>query len=74
MIDTKLGPEYRKQFEPWLARQVHEGAVHAKGARWWDGLLRQLRINMTIAAMGLRVSTGVAQSSGSAPRPTGSAR
>ncbi len=64
MIDTKLGPEYRKQFEKWLARQVHEGAVHAKAARWWDGLLRQLRANMTIAAMGLRFSTGVAQTLG----------
>jgi hypothetical protein len=64
MIDTKIGPEYRKQFEKWLARQVHEGAVHAKAARWWDGALRQLRANMTIAAMGLRWSTGVAQTLG----------
>ena len=61
MMDTKLGPEYRRQIEKWLARQVHEGAVYAKAARWWDGALRQLRINMTIAAMGLRFSTGIAQ-------------
>ncbi len=64
IIDTRLGSEYRKQFEPWLARQIQEGAVHAKAARWWQKLLRQARINMTIAAMGLRFSTGVAQTLG----------
>jgi hypothetical protein len=60
-IDTKLGPEYRKQIEPWLARQIHQGYPFPKGARWWDHLLRQFRINMTIAAMGFRMSTGAAQ-------------
>lgn len=60
-IDTKLGPEYRKQIEPWLARQIHQGHPHPKGARWWDSLFRQFRVNMTIAAMGFRLSTGAAQ-------------
>lgn len=64
MIDTKLGPEYRKQIEPWLQRQINEGASMSQGARWWNRLLRQFRINMTIAAMGFRVSTGVAQTLG----------
>jgi hypothetical protein len=63
-MDTKLGPEYRKQFEKWLGRQVHEGATHAKAARWWDGVMRQARVNMTIAAMGFRFSTGIAQTLG----------
>lgn len=64
LIDTKLGPEYRKQIEPWLARQVHEGAVNAKAAKFWQKVIRHMRINMTIAAMGFRFSTGVAQTLG----------
>lgn len=64
LIDTKLGPEYRKQIEPWIARQIHEGAVNAKAAKWWQKVLRHARINMTIAAMGFRFSTGVAQTLG----------
>jgi hypothetical protein len=64
MIDTKLGPEYRKIIEPWLQRQINEGASMSQGARWWSGILRQARINLTIAAMGLRISTGVAQTLG----------
>lgn len=64
LIDTKLGPEYRKQIEPWIARQIHEGAVNAKAAKWWQKVMRHARINMTIAAMGFRFSTGVAQTLG----------
>jgi hypothetical protein len=64
IIDTRLGPEYRKQVEPWLARQIHQGAVNQKAARWWQKVLKQTRINMTIAAMGFRFSTGVAQTLG----------
>jgi hypothetical protein len=64
MIDTKLGPEYRKQIEPWLAQQIHSGAVHPSAARAWDGILRKFRINMTIAAMGFRYSVGAAQTLG----------
>ena len=64
IIDTRLGPEYRKQFKPWLARIIHEGAVNAKAARWWQKVLKQARINMTIAAMGFRFSTGIAQTLG----------
>lgn len=64
LMDTKLGPEYRKQIEPWLQRQINEGASMSQGARWWNKVLRQFRINMTIAAMGFRFSTGVAQTLG----------
>lgn len=64
MIDTKLGPEYRKAVEPWLQRQINEGAALTQGARWWSSVLRQFRINMTIAAMGFRISTGLAQTLG----------
>lgn len=63
-IDTKLGPEYRRQIEPWLGRQIHNGYAFPKGARWWDHLMRGFRINTTIAAMGFRISTGVAQTLG----------
>jgi hypothetical protein len=64
IIDTRLGSEYRKQVEPWLGRIIHEGAVHAKAARWWQKVLKQARINMTVAAMGFRFSTGIAQTLG----------
>lgn len=64
IIDTRLGREYRRQVEPWLGRVIHSGAVNDKAARWWEKLLRQARINMMVAAMGLRFSTGVAQTLG----------
>ena len=64
MIDTKLGPEYRKQIEPWLQQQITAGLVNAKAARWWERVLRQFRINTQIAAMGFRYTVLAAQAEG----------
>jgi hypothetical protein len=63
-IDTKLGPEYRRQILPWLRRQVTGNLVDKRGAGWWDGLLRKFRTNMSIMTMGFAYSTGIAQSLG----------
>lgn len=64
MIDSKLGPEYRAQIEPWLRRQVNGNMIDKRGAAWWDKVLRQFRINLSITAMGFAFSTGVAQTLG----------
>ena len=64
MIYSKLGREYLGIIQPWLQRQITQGAVLTKGAKWWDSMMRQMRINMTIAAMGFRWSTLIAQTVG----------
>lgn len=63
-IDLKLGSEYRAQIEPWLKRVVNSGAVDGRGARWMQDFMRSARSNMSIVAMGFRVSTGIAQTAG----------
>jgi hypothetical protein len=64
LIDTKLGPEYRRQIKPWLRRQINSTMIDKRGAAWWDRALRQFRTNMSINVMGFAYSTGVAQSLG----------
>ena len=37
------------------------GFRRRRGSAWWDRLLRQFRVNLSITAMGFAYSTGVAQ-------------
>lgn len=60
-IDRKFGAEFRQQVEPWLRQQVREGIVNESGARFAEKFLRSARVNLTVVAMGLRWSTGLAQ-------------
>jgi hypothetical protein len=60
-IDRKFGAEFRQQIEPWLRQQVREGIVNESGARFAEKFLRSARVNLTVVAMGLRWSTGLAQ-------------
>lgn len=63
-IDRKFGSEFRQQIEPWLRQQVREGIVNESGARFAEKFLRSARVNLTVVAMGLRWSTGLAQTIG----------
>lgn len=63
-MDLKLGREYRRQIKPWLQRQISGGQVDPRGLGWWEKFSRSARTNMSIVAMGLRWSTGVAQIAG----------
>jgi hypothetical protein len=63
-IDLKLGREYRKQIRPWLQRVVNAASVDQRGLNWAERFLRAARVNMSLVAMGFRVSTGIAQIGG----------
>lgn len=63
MIDRKLGPELRQMIEPWLRQQVREGAAN-EAMTGVEAFLRSARVNVTVVSMGLRWSTGVAQTIG----------
>jgi regulator of extracellular matrix RemA (YlzA/DUF370 family) len=60
-IDRKFGPELRKMIRPWLQRQVATNLSDPRADKWVEKFLRTARINMSIVAMGIRFSTGVAQ-------------
>lgn len=64
LIDRKFGPEFRQQIEPWLQAQVREGLGNERATRWAEKFARTARVNVTIVSMGLRWSTGVAQTIG----------
>lgn len=63
-IDLKLGREYRKQIRPWLQRVVNAASVDQRGLNWAERFLRSARVNMSLVAMGFRVSTAIAQIGG----------
>lgn len=63
-IDRKFGAEFRQQIEPWLRAQVREGLTNEQGTHAVERWLRSARINVTVVSMGLRWSTGVAQTIG----------
>lgn len=63
-IDLKLGREYRKQMRPWLQRVVNATSTDLRGLNYAEKFIRAARVNMSLVAMGFRVSTGIAQIGG----------
>lgn len=64
IIKTKMGPEYLGQIAPWLRRQINGNMVDKRGSAELDRWMRGFRVNMSLAVMGLSVSTGMAQTLG----------
>jgi hypothetical protein len=64
IIVDKFGIEYYDQFKPWLQRQVREGILDTRGMAAAERFARRTRASVSLVAMGLRVSTGVAQVAG----------
>lgn len=63
-VRSRLGAEYEKVFLPWLKRVANEARQNNSDLRGWDSAMKTLRVNVTMMAMGLRVSTMVQQVSG----------
>ena len=63
-IRSRLGAEYEKVFLPWLKRVANEARQNNSDLRGWDNAMKTLRVNVTMMAMGLRVSTMVQQVAG----------
>jgi hypothetical protein len=63
-IDSSLGPEYRKQFRPWLKFVANQWAMERAGNEGLAGILSKLRTNTTVVGMGFRISTILTQVAG----------
>jgi hypothetical protein len=63
-IRLRLGNEYLGAIKTWMKDQIPSNMVDVQGARFWENVLNQIRINFTIGVLGVSWSTGVAQGLG----------
>lgn len=63
-IRLRLGDEYVAQIKPWIRDQIPSNMIDVAGAKSWEKWVDQLRINFSIAVLGISASTGVAQTLG----------
>lgn len=56
-VDKTFGPEYRKQFRPWLQDIANSRNITDAALGWMDTALRTLRTNATMVGIGFRFST-----------------
>lgn len=64
VVNEALGPEYSKQFEPWVKNIANEWAIDRKGTEGVEKFMSTLRTNVTAVGMGFRVSTMLSQVAG----------
>lgn len=63
-IREAVGPEYERQFAPWLHNIAHEWQTDRDGLSFVNRFANVARTNVTIVALGLRISTALAQTAG----------
>ena len=63
-VEGALGRDYYKQFKPWLQAIANEWAQEKRGTEFWEGFLKASRANVTMVAMGFRMTTMLAQAGG----------
>lgn len=63
-VDNTLGPEIRKQFNPWLQHVANEWAMDRAGLIGLEGFLTKMRTNTTVVGMGYRYTTMIMQLAG----------
>lgn len=63
-IRLRLGDEYVKMIKPWIRDQIPSNIADVQGAKTWERILNQVRVNMSISVLGISYSTGVAQALG----------
>jgi hypothetical protein len=59
-ITEGLGREVYQQFRPWLQAIAADGTVH-ESTKWYDAVLRRLRLGSSIALLGFKMTTGLKQ-------------
>lgn len=59
-ITEGLGREVYGLFRPWLQAIAADGQVH-ESTKWYDAVLRRLRLGSSIALLGFKVTTGLKQ-------------
>lgn len=63
-IRLRLGNEYLGAIKHWMKDQIPSNMVDVAGAKFYENVLNQIRINFTIGVLGVSWSTGVAQALG----------
>lgn len=63
-VNEALGPEYSKQFEPWVKNIANEWAINRTGNEGIEAFMNGLRTNVTAVGMGFRLSTMLSQITG----------
>ncbi|WP_016747316.1 hypothetical protein [Rhizorhabdus wittichii] len=63
-IDDAIGPDYRKQFRPWLKFVANQWAMERAGNEGVGKLINRARANATVVGMGFRVGTIISQLAG----------
>jgi len=63
-ITTKVGPEYYALLMPWLQAQVTDRGGNNRDLVGMEKFFKRTRLNFQMVAMGLRVTTGLAQIAG----------
>lgn len=63
-VNEALGPEYSRQFEPWVKNIANEWAIDRRGLHGWEATLSTLRTNATAVGLGFRLTTMFSQMAG----------
>lgn len=63
-VNDTLGPEIRKQFQPWLKYVANQWAAERAGNEGLAGFMAKARANTTAVGMGFRLSTVITQVAG----------
>jgi hypothetical protein len=56
-VKTAFGPEYAKQFQPWVKSVANSMAMDRAGNEGFGAFLRRARMNVTMVGLGLRATT-----------------
>ncbi len=64
LIESRLGPEYFAQVNPWLNSIVMGPSASEQGQEFLDGVAHLSRVNISKAVLGFSWSTGIAQAAG----------
>ena len=63
-LNATAGPAYHRMLKQWLASVANDRNIDQTGNQFWTQFFTTLRINATIVAMGLRVTTMFTQLAG----------
>jgi len=63
-VNTALGPEISKQFQPWVKHVANSWASDRAGNEGFAKIIRRARTNATMVGMGLRATTIISQVAG----------
>lgn len=70
-VEGVMGPEYYKQFRPWLQAMANDKVYDARGLAFWDKAAHWARTAATMVGLGYRLSTMMIHGSTAASNSVG---